>query len=272
MVGTYVIILSIEGVHMYQASNLRKTSSLGIKFAKAARNPIMAIHALYVHAIREPWRYLLAYRFDKKHKIDTRQKVEKAFLHPKDQHSLQHGFHYAPVPLKILRLLIGKLKDEPSETCFIDIGCGKGLACFYASRKFKNVIGIDFSESLIRQANVNLQSFLARENSSIKFETSDARSYRLPDKRCIVYLYNPFDEHILREFIRNNLLQFAKHQSRIVYVNDQCKHVLHEFGFAEIYRNRTHKISFYALIAQEEMEQCSASQGLAPSVKFDRLK
>lgn len=222
-------------------------SPLRRKIVKAARNPRLAVYAVYVQMIRRAWRYFLAYRFDKAHHINTRQEVDKSRLDPINTNSLKHGLQYAPIPVTFLDLLLGYLKNESPDTYFVDIGCGKGLACFYAARKFKNIIGIDFSEKLIEQARQNQRSFINRNHSNIRFEVCDARSYRLVDQKAVVYMYNPFDAHILREFLNINMGHFMKHRSRIAYVNDECRDVLAEFGFREDFRNPSQKVSIYSL-------------------------
>ncbi|WP_161603800.1 class I SAM-dependent methyltransferase [Noviherbaspirillum massiliense] len=202
-----------------------------------------AVHAL---TVQKAWRYLRAYWFDKKNHINTRSNVTRSLLDPINIHSLLHSTYYQPVPLSYLETLFSNL-DEPPDTCFVDIGCGKGLACFYAAQRFKRVVGIDFSEKLIEQARQNNKSFVNSNGSSISFELRDARIYRLPEMASIVYLYNPFDHHILRDFLRANINHFVKHQSRIAYINDVCRDVLLEFGFQQDYRNPLDGIGIYSM-------------------------
>ena len=40
---------------------------------------------------------------------------------------------------------------------FLDIGAGKGKACFYASPRFERVIGVEYSALLVDAAKANLR-------------------------------------------------------------------------------------------------------------------
>lgn len=119
---------------------------------------------------------------------------------------------------------------------FIDIGCGKGMQCIYAEKyfSFDRIIGIDFSKELIDIANQNLSNL---KYSNIKFQLADAVKWKLPDERCMVFLYNPFNEIILERFIMGNIDNFIKYGSLICYANDIHRKTLINSGFETIYRD-----------------------------------
>jgi len=100
---------------------------------------------------------------------------------------------------------------------------------------------------LIADAQKNLKSFSGVINGEITFELKDASLYDLPNEPSLIYLYNPFDEYILRKFIKRNINHFLKHRSRIAYVNDVCHDLLVECGFTrEIKYNAGRGISIYS--------------------------
>lgn len=119
---------------------------------------------------------------------------------------------------------------------FIDIGCGKGKQCFHARKyfNFEKIIGIDFSNELIDTAVRNLSN---TKYSNIGFSVADAIDWHLPEKRCLIFLYNPFNEVILESFIVNNIANIEKYKSIICYANDVHRNILSNFGLEIIYRD-----------------------------------
>jgi SAM-dependent methyltransferase len=193
-------------------------------------------------------RPLASYKFDKTHNISTSGEIGREFFGVQDKNSLSHAVYYQAVPIEYLRILFDLLADDAPETHFIDIGCGKGRACFYAGQKYQRVTGIDFSPKLIVTAQKNLSVFSGTITGEIKFELSDASSYDLPAGSALVYLYNPFDEYILRKFLKRNMEHFLKYKSRIAYVNDVYHDLLIAWGFSrEIKYNARRGISIYSL-------------------------
>ncbi|CAL7960171.1 hypothetical protein GAMM_140013 [Gammaproteobacteria bacterium] len=116
--------------------------------------------------MKNPWliiddfiiRPIASYKFDKVYNISTSGEVEHTLLNADDKISLYHATSYQAVPIKYLNILFDLLRDDSPENHFIDIGCGKGRACFYACRKYKRITGIDFSQNLVTDAQKNLKS------------------------------------------------------------------------------------------------------------------
>lgn len=193
-------------------------------------------------------RPLASYKFDKAYNISTSGEIGRELLGALDKNSLSHAAYYQAIPMEYLNILFDLLQNDSPENHFIDIGCGKGRACFYACQKYKHVTGIDFSPKLIADAQKNLQVFSGAIKGEIKFELRDASLFDLPDEPSLVYLYNPFDEYILRKFITRNMGHFLKHKSRIAYVNDVCHDLLIKCGFSrEMKYSARRGISIYSL-------------------------
>jgi SAM-dependent methyltransferase len=185
--------------------------------------------------------------FAKRYKLNLGGVIAREDLEGADEESRSHATAYHGVWCRNLRELFNKAgKLRISFDNFVDIGSGKGKACFYASMKmdFKCVIGVEFSRPLVEISLENSRQF---GRSNINFYHADARSYFLPPGDSLIFLFNPFDDLILQCFLRNNLDHFQKHRSVIAYANDIHKETLSLFGFEMIFRNPTRKISLYQL-------------------------
>ncbi len=130
---------------------------------------------------------------------------------------------------------------------FIDVGCGKGRQCIHVARRFafSEVLGMDFDCDLVSIANENLS--LAGEDvaSRTKFLVADARHWRLPAGKNIVFLFNPFDSELLSKFIANNISNFRDHGSVLIYASDNCRKVIQAAGFDVIFRSLEIRSSFF---------------------------
>jgi SAM-dependent methyltransferase len=160
----------------------------------------------------------------------------------------KNAFEYRPVFIGTLRKLFSEVeKLDCKYQNFIDIGSGKGKACFYALKKqlFKQVIGIEFSKELIDIAIKN-QNII--DASNVNFLNMDASNYTLPDEKSLIFLFNPFDQIVLERFLKNNMDHFAVQNSVVAYANDVHRNVLAKMGFETIFRNQTRKISIHRMV------------------------
>jgi SAM-dependent methyltransferase len=182
--------------------------------------------------------------FEKWHGLELGP-VFHAELVSDDKDSSEHATAYQAVWCRNLREIFTQTsRVNVAPLNFIDIGSGKGKACLYAAKKmsYKKIIGIDFSEPLIAISQENAQRF---GRADIVFKHADARKFFLPDARNLVFMFNPFDDVILREFIENNLEHFQQRKSIIAYANDLHRNVITEIGFATLFRNENRRISLY---------------------------
>lgn len=72
-------------------------------------------------------------------------------------------------------------KNISNNMTVLDVGCGNGYSTFkqFENHKLKSIIGIDFSEGMIIQANKTITDLNLRDN--ISFEVGDVRSLRFDD-------------------------------------------------------------------------------------------
>ena len=185
--------------------------------------------------------------FEKWHRLDVGGIVPPKNLMDDDHHSAAHATGYYAVWCRNLRELFDEVKKSGiAFQNFVDIGSGKGKACFYASRKrkFEKIIGVEFSKPIIDIAVANNNRF---KGESITFVLADAMDFMLPPASNLVFMFNPFDEVVLEKFIENNLDHFKTHHSVIAYANDRHKKSLTKYGFETIFRNQSRKISLHQL-------------------------
>jgi SAM-dependent methyltransferase len=209
--------------------------SKGIRILKAIKNPKSALPTLLSNlGIFDKLIIFTNYIFDYSRNIETSKIVANSDLYAMDPFSQTHATHYGPYPVFMLWILKGTFKKYNSFH-FIDIGCGKGRVCFYATKIFQNITGIDFSPILIDGAKQNLKKFNIPFKRKINFELIDARRYLLPNENCVIFMFNPFDDFILRDFVSINESHFKNHKSIIIYANPKWADTLKSFGFVQIF-------------------------------------
>lgn len=184
--------------------------------------------------------------FDLVNRIDTSGVLTKRDLRTSSKWK-EHATAYHAVWTRNIRTLINQSAaagQHPST--FIDIGCGKGKACFYAARsgQFNNVVGIDFDSSLVQTANSNLKAF---GRANIAFLHADAANFTLGDHQCLVFMFNPFDKFVLSQFLANNTDSFRRHRHVLAYANDRNRDTLIDLGYSELFRDARRKISLWQL-------------------------
>jgi CelD/BcsL family acetyltransferase involved in cellulose biosynthesis len=122
--------------------------------------------------------------------------------------------------LALCRMFDGE-KIQPDDV-LVDVGCGKGrVVNFWLSRYPHNrMIGLELDPQIAAQTEKRLSKF-----KNVTIVAGDCLK-RLPPAGTIFYLYNPFDEAVMREFKKRLLALPQPDRIRIFYYN--CK-------FAEIF-------------------------------------
>jgi SAM-dependent methyltransferase len=138
--------------------------------------------------------------FDLKHGTDTSLIVTVGALDIPDS-KLEHTNRYEAVAPETFTGIVRELDIRHEEFNFIDIGSGKGRALLLAADfPFKAVIGVEISRALTEVALNNIQLYKdeMRKCGDLYALCEDATSYQLPQDQAVIYLHNPFDEHIMR--------------------------------------------------------------------------
>ena len=123
---------------------------------------------------------------------------------------------YVPTPYYFLREALNFI--DYSNGSIIDIGCGSGRALRYfkeytKSHNIHEFIGIDLNTQVLDVGR--------KFNDEIKYINNDATIYEFPQDTIFIYLFNPFGQSSMSNFIDNLVSQKNKFKSkvRIIYVS-----------------------------------------------------
>jgi SAM-dependent methyltransferase len=162
-----------------------------------------------------------------------------------DSSNKKRGVDYHPSRAKPLERLLGRLAI-PKNYGFVDFGCGKGRVLLLALKYgFTTVRGIEFAQSLCEIARNNVKIFRKRTGLKGKAEVvcEDVVFYRIRPDEHIFYLFNPFDEEVLRKVIKNIEVSYTKKPRRLwlIYFNPVNHRIIEETAQFLTYKT-IHKI------------------------------
>ena len=142
-------------------------------------------------------------------------------------------FEYYPSPIlsfPFLKRFIRKRMNNGKGHAVLDIGCGKGFVLLFLSRfRFERVSGIEFDRKLCCRAGKNLKN----NPKKVKLYHADAVDFSRYKYYDTFYLYNPFDEEILKKSM-NRILETLKERPRkltVIYCNPVYGDYLRGKGF-----------------------------------------
>ncbi len=128
----------------------------------------------------------------------------------------------------VLDLWLQKLHPlAPIErTVFLDIGAGKGRAMLLASEyPFLRVEGVELNPTLAEVARRNISIWEKAQQASILspllLREADATRFALPREPTLAHLFHPFEDRLLRRFLRHVERNLAEHPRPfdLLYVN-----------------------------------------------------
>jgi SAM-dependent methyltransferase len=168
--------------------------------------------------------------FDSVNKVDTSGKIELSNLCVETLQK-EHGTFYQAVFPDHFRNGIRSLNIDPQEFLFIDVGAGKGRALFLAQDSgFKRVVGIEFAKELVEicKRNMRLREGDGLRRPPVSIWHMDALQYELPYEPTVLFMFNPFNEQVMRPFIDriHRQLRRAPRPFKIVYENPVCDQVV----------------------------------------------
>ena len=143
--------------------------------------------------------------FDSRYGTDTALIVSVGALDIASN-KVEHSNRYEAVAPEAFHAIMRDLPIAHEEFIFIDIGAGKGRALLLAAKfPFQQIVGVDISERLTQIAlnNIRLFSDETQQCHEIRVICKDAASYELPLSKTVLYLYNPFDEHVMKTVLTN---------------------------------------------------------------------
>jgi SAM-dependent methyltransferase len=114
---------------------------------------------------------------------------------------------YEPArPRHIRRALLDISAKDVTGYSYIDLGSGKGRTLFVAAEfPFHDVTGVELSPTLHRRAFENVHRFRWRRRrcGPIVAVQADAKEFAFPDRKLVVYLFNPFGAATTKAVLAN---------------------------------------------------------------------
>lgn len=172
-------------------------------------------------------------KFDKTHGTDTANNVLIQDLDIDYIHKI-HANMYTPTASILFKEIIESLNLNYKEYTFIDLGSGKGRVLLLASHySFKKIIGIEFSKQLYIIAENNLKLYTSKIHTTNSFELycENVTDYVFPNEDIVLYLFNPFDSHIISMIIANLHKTIINKHIIIIYYNPIFGDMFERNGF-----------------------------------------
>ena len=116
------------------------------------------------------------------------------------------GGQYQPSEPELFHEILKSLPEPSDGFTFIDLGSGKGRTLLMASDyPFARIIGVELLAELDAIAESNLARYRSEQQKCFALEShaGDAREFAFPAEPTVLYLFNPFPEHVLRAVLAN---------------------------------------------------------------------
>jgi SAM-dependent methyltransferase len=171
--------------------------------------------------------------------------------------NLSHSSIYQASSYYILEKGFDYLRSIIENNNITDYGCGKGrvlvVAAWYG---FKNITGIDFAKALCLSAEENTRDAKTQFPSTVfNIVCDDVVNYRVQQEQNVFFFFNPFDEVVMLDVVRNILRSLKERRRKIyiMYVNPVHKEIFLSAGFQqEYYKRKLHYIEVSILSKEAE--------------------
>jgi SAM-dependent methyltransferase len=139
------------------------------------------------------------------------------------------------------------LKIAPADFTFVDLGCGKGRALFFAEQLgFKRIVGVEFARELYDAARDNVARYCAARPKCAEFVlvNGDATQFTFPDEPLVVYMYNPFSGKVMAEVAARVQASYDAHPRPfyVVYTNPFELDTWSKLGFETVDTGALHVV------------------------------
>jgi hypothetical protein len=218
----------------------------------------------YFYFIARNWNVKLAVftiyyeiKGERKYKVNT-IKIDNLQYQKIRSDNLKHASIYQATNYYLIEKAFQFLKDENVNYSITDFGSGKGramvVAAFYG---FKRITGIDFAESLCREADLNIEKikpFFPETNFQVICD--DAVNYKIENDANVFFFFNPFDEVVMLQIVKNILFSFKQAQRKIyiIYINPLHKEIFLSAGFEEEYYFKKMNYLEFIILSKEFKE------------------
>lgn len=218
----------------------------------------------YFYFIGSNWNFRLAFftlrleiKGEKKYGIETIQFNRLTTLSVYGE-NLIHASIYQGANYFLLEKAFDYLQSINANQVIVDFGCGKGrvmvVAAYYG---FKKITGIDFAKALCVSAERNIAKvkslYLSTEFTVL---CDDAINYGIKNDENVFFFFNPFDEVVMLQVVKN-ILKSLKENPRhihIVYLNPVHKEIFLSAGFEEEYYLKKLKYLELSILSNEQEE------------------
>ncbi len=175
--------------------------------------------------------------FDLVKRTDTHKMLSKADMKV-DSNNFDQSLMYMVSWTQTLNRAFKELKKIVSieNYDFIDLGCGKGKACFIArkvellGKSSLRYFGVDFESNLIDIARENSIKIFKDEGNFI-FEDVTKLDWKSFSEYLVVYLYNPFGSLIIKEVLQ----QICDKKTIVLYTNPAEVETFMDLGYKVLY-------------------------------------
>jgi SAM-dependent methyltransferase len=208
--------------------------------------------------IRLPVTYFMETQFfDLRHGTDTHRWLPKnAYDHqPKNfDHGVLYMCSWTSEIKAVFNATNAMLGPEFQEYSFVDVGCGKGkvILCWESLLRQRGItqqlVGIDYYGPLIEVAKKNQRALGLREQDFFMQADAAEVAYERFGYKLIIYLYNPFDDSILRRVLQ----RLEKVDPVIVYNNPVHEHEICDAGYEVVWEKRGWHPNAQTLIMRRE--------------------
>lgn len=197
----------------------------------------------YFLFLTKNWNFRLAY-FAIKHEIAGEKKygiqttgVDKLNRLSVVGDNKKHASIYQAANYYLLEKAFNFLQEEKAAGNIVDFGSGKGrILVVAAAYGYTKIIGVEFAAALNVVAKKNTESIqLKYPKANFTILTENAVNYEMDQEDSIFFFFNPFDEKIVLEVVKNILKSLRKHPRKIfvVYINPMHQEIFESAGFIE---------------------------------------
>lgn len=142
---------------------------------------------------------------------DWRYGIETSGIVPVDAlqsagRNAPYARRYNPTLLGFTGYVLRRIEVDYGTFTFVDIGSGKGRVLLEAtSFPFRRIVGVEFSQTLHREAEHTVLRFTERTGRGMNIELLciDAAEFAIPDGNVILYFYNPFGPEVMARVVSN---------------------------------------------------------------------
>jgi SAM-dependent methyltransferase len=155
-------------------------------------------------------------RYDRRNGIDT-----GGYMEPKEFFGVEGGQAYVPTPPDVANFLIERIAQSAAGFTFVDVGSGKGRVLLIAAKfPFSKVIGFEYSEKLNEIAAKNIEQFTMQIAASAPIELvpGDATKLPLPAGPLVLFLFNPFQLEMARDFAASIKASYQNEPRKIICI------------------------------------------------------